>query len=161
MNAGKSTTGTGRASGRRLLGLTAAAGLLAVGAAVPANAAGHTGLVAQLRGASEVPGPGDADGSGRAAVMLRPGAGKICAKIMVSDIGTPLAAHIHDGDRTVAGPVVVDLSGSVTGGARCVDVPRDLIRDIAMHPGQYYVNVHNAEFPGGAVRGQLRRSVSS
>ncbi|MBA3400981.1 MAG: CHRD domain-containing protein [Actinobacteria bacterium] len=23
------------------------------------------------------------------------------------------------------------------------------------HPEQYYVNVHNAPFPGGAVRGQL------
>ncbi len=27
--------------------------------------------------------------------------------------------------------------------------------DIATHPEDYYVNVHNAEFPGGAVRGQL------
>ena len=30
-----------------------------------------------------------------------------------------------------------------------------LIRDIAANPQNYYVNLHNARFPGGAVRGQL------
>jgi hypothetical protein len=28
---------------------------------------------------------------------------------------------------------------------------------IAADPRGYYVNVHNLEFPGGAIRGQLRR----
>ncbi len=29
------------------------------------------------------------------------------------------------------------------------------IKAIRTHPGQYYVNVHTADYPAGAVRGQL------
>ncbi len=29
------------------------------------------------------------------------------------------------------------------------------IKAIRTHPGQYYVNVHTADYPAGAARGQL------
>ena len=152
------TTGT-PARGRRVRWAvaTTAACLLTVGTAVPASAAGGDGFFANLNGAKEVPGPGDPDGAGAAIVRLYPRLGRVCAQISVTKIQTPLAAHIHEGRFDEAGPVVVDLTGSVTGGARCVDgVPEALIRDIREHPRRYYVNVHNESYPGGAVRGQLR-----
>ena len=155
------TTGTPAHRRPRRRGLwavaTAAACLLTVGVAVPASATHGDGLFANLKGAKEVPGPGDPDGAGAAIVNLYPRAGKVCANISVTRIDAPVAAHIHVGRFDEAGPVVVDLTGSVTGGARCVTgVDADLIRDIRSHPWRYYVNVHNAPYPGGAVRGQLR-----
>ena len=32
---------------------------------------------------------------------------------------------------------------------------RQLIADILENPENYYFNVHNTEYPGGAIRGQL------
>ena len=44
-------------------------------------------------------------------------------------------------------------AGSSSG---CVeDVDRTLIKDIIQNPDNYYVNVHNAAFGAGALRGQL------
>ena len=34
---------------------------------------------------------------------------------------------------------------------------RALLRDIRDDPRRFYVNIHNATFPGGAIRGQLHR----
>ncbi len=36
-------------------------------------------------------------------------------------------------------------------------VTADLLEEIAEHPQRFYVNVHNATFPAGAVRGQLKQ----
>lgn len=152
-----STSARGRRGGWALA--TAAACLMTMAAAAPASVThdDDDGLFANLKGAKEVPGPGDPDGAGAAIVDLYPRAGKVCARISVARIEAPVAAHIHLGKSDQAGPIVVDLTGSVTGGARCVDgVEEDLIREIESHPWRYYVNVHDAAYPGGAVRGQLR-----
>src|SRR6266496_4983677 len=113
-----------------------------------------------LTGAAEVP-PGDPDGSGTATITLNYGQGQVCWEITVSGITLPAtAAHIHVAPAGVAGPVVVplsppDASGSSSG---CVSgVDPDLIKAIIQNPEQYYVNVHNADFPAGAVRGQLSK----
>jgi CHRD domain len=46
-------------------------------------------------------------------------------------------------------------SGNPGSSAGCTDVSRSLIRQIRRNPGRFYVNVHTADFPDGAVRGQL------
>lgn len=139
----------------RLLVLPAAACLMLVGAAAPAAAS--DGYFANLRGSVEVPGPGDPDGAGAAVVSFYPRLGRVCAAISVARLGDPVAAHIHAGRRGVAGPVVIDLTTAVQGGARCVNgVDEHLIRVIRNHPSRYYVNVHTADYPDGAVRGQLQ-----
>jgi hypothetical protein len=116
-------------------------------------------LSATLTGAAEVPGPGDADGTGSANLTVNPGQEEICYEITVSDIATAGAAHIHEAAEGAAGPPVVTLEAPSADGSvdECVDVTRELAMEILMNPQDYYVNVHNAEFGAGAVRGQLSR----
>ncbi|MFD2025722.1 CHRD domain-containing protein [Promicromonospora aerolata] len=68
------------------------------------------------------------------------------------------AAHIHVGDRKVAGPVVVPLGvgeGTDFSHAACVTADAALLAAIEDSPRDYYVNVHTPTFPGGEIRGQL------
>ena len=113
-------------------------------------------LSTDLSGAREVPTPGDPDGTGAARLRVNPGQGRICYVLEVSGIEPARAAHIHEAPAGVAGPVVVPLVPPTTGSSQaCAQVDRDLARDILRNPEDYYVNVHNAPFPGGALRGQL------
>lgn len=115
-------------------------------------------LKATLTGAAEVPGPGDADGTGHATLTLNAGKDQICYELAVSNIGTATAAHIHSGAADIAGPVLAMLKAPATGSSKdCVTLEREKILDIIKNPGNYYVNVHNADFPDGAVRGQLTK----
>lgn len=149
---------------RRLTYAVASATIAATVLVQPAQAAGGASegsgrpLQAALTGAAEVPRPGHPDGSGSASVRINPGQRTICHTVEVFDIAAATAAHIHEAPAGAAGPVVVTLapptSGTSTG---CVQVTRDLALDILKSPGDYYVNVHNAEYPAGAVRGQLSR----
>jgi hypothetical protein len=138
--------------------------LTAPGAA--ADTSKVTLLTARLKGANEAPGPGDPDGRGRAFVRL--GGGQACFVLQWSGIGAPTASHIHQGAAGVAGPVVVpffqpginaaSLPDTLSAVAGCVDVDAGLARRIAANPRDWYVNIHTADFPAGAIRGQLHRA---
>lgn len=130
--------------------------LLGSASAFAADDAGAR-FTATLDGASEAPGPGDPDGMGTATIRVNPGREQVCYSITVSMIGAATAAHIHEAPVGQPGPVVVrgimpPSNGTSQG---CVPVSRELAKEIIKNPGDYYVNVHNAQFPGGAVRGQL------
>jgi hypothetical protein len=150
----------------RRIALLAVIAAVAVVALVAFGAsAGSAARVATLSGAEEVPGPGDPDGSGRAKVKLNADTGMVCFNIRWENIGAPTMAHIHTGAKGVAGdPVVTLFAGtaplpdtiSKVGG--CVSgVDAALIQDIKKNSKSYYVNVHTEEFPGGAIRGQLKK----
>jgi CHRD domain len=80
-------------------------------------------------------------------------------------------AHIHDGPRGVAGPIVVGLRAPTRGfAADCITTVPDAeqtpensmmvlteseLAEIKAEPSQFYINVHNTPFPAGAIRGQL------
>src|SRR5918995_3609347 len=114
-----------------------------------------------LTGAAEVPGPGDADGTGTATITLNHGQGEVCFELMVDQIAPANLAHMHEGAVDAAGPPVVTLTPPTNGTSKgCVPLEKDKIKDIIQNPANYYVNVHNAEFPDGAVRGQLGKQKS-
>lgn len=131
---------------------------------LPASAAPTTLVSALEGGAAEVPDPGDPDGFGAAKVRVDVRKQKVCFTLIVLQIALPAAAaHIHEGAAGVAGDIVVTLKPPTEVGGTgiglssgCVKrLPKGLLRDIKRNPDDYYVNVHNGAFPGGAVRGQL------
>ncbi len=116
--------------------------------------------VSQLSGANEVPsGSGDPDGSGAATVsiaVLSDTEAEACWDLAYSAIAAPSAAHIHEAAAGANGPVVVDLGApGATSHSGCADIDVDLANRIVAGPAGFYVNVHNSEYPAGAVRGQL------
>jgi CHRD domain len=144
--------------GRQRLAIIALMLLVAaVAVAGTAQAEGRS-LSTTLTGAAEIPGPGDPDGTGTATLTVNPGLGQICYDLTVSGIAPATAAHIHVGAVTEAGPVVVPLEPPTDGtSSGCAEVSRELALAILKSPSEYYVNVHNAEFPAGALRGQLSK----
>ncbi|MBW3645984.1 MAG: CHRD domain-containing protein, partial [Actinobacteria bacterium] len=106
-----------------------------------------------LTGSAEVPGPGDDDGTGFATVFVEQD--QLCYDINVLDIAPATAAHIHEGAVGESGPPVVPLEPPSAEGAvdGCAPADAELLQRMAANPGGFYVNVHNDEFPEGALRG--------
>jgi len=122
-------------------------------------------LRAFLSGDQEVPvagGPAVGDPDGRAIAFLRPNGDHVGYSLAWVGIA-PTLGHIHQGKAGVNGPVVVPLftekvpstvfalSGVVS------NLDTALVQKIRRTPTDFYANLHTAEFPGGAVRGQLFR----
>lgn len=138
---------------------TVLASALALAAAGAVSANHFQTFSTTLSGAEEAPVPGDPNGKGRITldVFLT---GTICYTAKTQAIAGVAAAHIHEAPAGVAGPVVVNLQpdlASRTGNkwSYCVSTTPTLAADIIANPTDYYVNVHNAEYPAGAIRGQL------
>ena len=120
--------------------------------------AGGRPISVRLTGPAEAPGPGDPDGSGTASFTFNPGKGEVCFEYSVTGVAPLAAAHIHVAPPGSPGPVVIPMPpSSPTGGSGCVTADRDLIVAIIRDPGAYYFNVHNADYPAGALRAQLTR----
>ncbi|OEU86511.1 hypothetical protein DB35_22495 [Streptomyces abyssalis] len=137
--------------------------------AAPADpVGGHGKHTVSLDGAQEVPGPGDPDGSGVFKYQIKHRT--LCYKLSVQNIAPPTAAHIHFGQSDEAGPIAVLLNTPPADGTSkgCIRAQRTQTPEnadqvltrweldgIKRNPFFFYVNVHNAEFPAGAVRGNL------
>jgi hypothetical protein len=135
----------------RYVGLTFLAALV-VAAGATAGGLKSNSLHATLLGKSETP-KGDPDGRGTAEVKIT--GRRVCWEIKVSRVQTIVAAHIHKGAPGVAGPVVVPF-GKICKAKGCTTTTAAIAAAIEKKPAAYYVNVHNAKYPGGALRGQLR-----
>jgi len=134
----------------------------AVGLMVPAlSGAAATQLSAKLKGNEEV---GDGDKNGRGEVFMavkKPRKRKLCFQLSWGKIESPTAAHIHKGAKGADGPIKVTLFEDANGvpgetAEGCVKkIRKRIAKKLKKAPEKYYVNVHNAEFPDGAIRGQL------
>jgi hypothetical protein len=110
---------------------------------------------------------GDADGSGVAILRLDLAEERVCYTIVVRDIAAPVEPAAGVGSAHVHGPlpatgIALDLdtnfaaTGTDTYIARdCVSATSAAIAALLADPESFYVNVHNSEYPTGAVQGSL------
>lgn len=162
----------GKGIGKRALLAGTVVTVLILGTLAVASA-GHENqlLFTELDGRNEVANAatnqrnvGDPNGSGEAYVFGIDGdVTTLCYILTVDKIGTATAAHIHEGAAGSNGPVVVSLAAPADGNAAdCLTegetgkfVGDQTVLEILNNPSDYYVNVHNVEYPNGAIRGQL------
>jgi hypothetical protein len=83
--------------------------------------------------------------------------GDFCFTLSASGTDKPVAAHVHSGAAGADGPPVVTISVTGEGNDECVAVEPDTLKAIVAAPENYYVNIHTAAFPKGALRGQLMK----
>ncbi len=157
------------------VGVVLVAGVVVVGLLASGSSAAFRRFDANMNGQKETDGAGnfglgDPNGRGKAVIRVNPARQRLCFRLAWSRIRRPSMAHIHEGRRSQAGDVVValfltgdeaaagdqDLPATIKRVGGCVNVGRALARRIRNNPRQFYVNVHNDQFPGGAIRGQLR-----
>ena len=135
---------------------------------------GHVKAV--LSGYSEVPAV-SSTGAGQFTARLSNDGSAIDYELSYAGLeGTVAVAHIHIGQKDVAGGVIAFLcggggkpacpqEGTVTGTITAADVVGPALQGIA--PGEFaeliqaidagvtYVNVHSSKHPGGEIRGQV------
>ena len=123
---------------------------------------------------------GNPDARGRATVFGIDGAPNVntlCYAIVIDGKlaelnqapGNGRAAHIHEGARGSNGPVVANLAWPQNGQAGdCISEATDgkfptkeagIVQRILKNPQNFYINLHNSEFPAGAIRGQLAETL--
>ncbi len=157
---------------RRLLTVTCASALVFIALlfsvpgtrahdAMPASADASTApasqvFAANLSSANEVPAT-ESIAAGRAIMTLV--TDTLHYRVFVTDIDKITMAHIHIGAPGVNGPIIVPLYNGVgtfdpaTPISGTVTLTPTQVADLLA--GNYYVNVHSLDFPGGEIRGQL------
>jgi hypothetical protein len=127
-------------------------------------------LGVSMRGPNEVP-PGDPDGAGYADLILD--GTTLSYSVIVFNIDTPTAMHIHPGRRGETGPPMIPIATPFVREEGCPSLDpapctarfinagqmQLTANDAALlleRPADFYLNVHNAAHPAGAVRGQVQ-----
>ena len=148
---------------KAFLPLAVALAMVASLALASVVAAAESTLTADLAGVTEGENPGNPDGSGSATITLDPDTGEVCWDMTAEGIGAVTQSHIHTGAEGVSGGVLVPLDvdgfdGTTEG---CTsDVAAADIQMVLDDPAGFYVNLHTADFPAGAIRGQLEAASS-
>ncbi len=136
----------------KLFAALATAALFSAGAA----SADVLAFTAVLKGASEVP-ANASKGRGEVDVTFDTNNRTLSYTATYSGLSGPaIGAHFHGPAAIgVDGPVIVAVANAaspIQGAATLTDAQIAELKD-----GKWYFNVHTKAFPGGEVRGQLRR----
>lgn len=165
--------------------VVAAAGMAVAAPPAAAHGGSDTGgaiFAASMNGANEVPtqgGPAVGDKDGKALQFVQVKGDEVSVTVKWRGTGKPTALHIHQGAKGTNGGVKVDFTkllgkskgdskskskgdsknkskgNRVTGTVKVHDAA--LLAQLKANPNSFYANLHTAEFPGGAVRGQLHK----
>ncbi|MER5770248.1 CHRD domain-containing protein [Streptomyces sp. NPDC001985] len=157
---------------RRFISVAASAIVFGTAGAVPAAAHGGShdrgttsAYSVTLSGANEVPVPGGPavnDPDGKAVALIKVRGDRVTFAVKWQGL-VPSLGHIHQGGAGQNGALRVALWGSSMPDSVSAAAGRVTVTDAALagqireNPAGFYVNLHSAEFPGGAVRGQLQR----
>jgi hypothetical protein len=154
----------------RLGSLAAAAAVLAVGPAAPAQVIMTFNINAT--GAKEVtatgtPNQGQPNASAVGTLTLTANGssgttGTAAFNLVLTNLTTPLTGmHIHQAPATTTGSIVLPFNNpnaALTGNTLVgtfMGLDNTVINNIFANPSGFYFNMHNTPFPGGAVRDQL------
>ena len=101
-------------------------------------------------------GTGDLDGAGAVTLAIYPVKRQVCFDFSLSDVATPMMAHIRQAPELRNGPPIVSLftgpGGELDG---CAAANTRQLAHMISNPSGYYVSPDTTEFPDGALRGQL------
>jgi hypothetical protein len=144
-----------------LVGAVLAAGLLTAGSAGATTYGWSVALSGQDVIASGLPAIASATGS--ATITADSSTNRICGTFSWSGVASPVAfGHIHEGRYgTPENPAFTvnlfgpDLSGAPNPVTGCTILPGPVMAQMGRFPEYFNVVVHNKQFPGGALRGQL------
>jgi hypothetical protein len=156
---------------RSILTVMAVAGAAVVAACGSDNATEvvpSTTYISTLSGANERPTPNTSTATGTATYVLT--GNTLTYTVSVTGLSGPAtASHIHVGDATVAGGVIVGYvtaavsSGTVASGS--IDLTQPIVVGASvvsgdslktlLNTGKAYTNVHTSLFGGGEIRGQI------
>ena len=142
-------------SSRRLLAaLGGTAMLLGAGTMTPAIAATHFRAV--LNGDNVPGGAADTDGWGRARIGLHHIRNELCTDLEVRSIGAVTSVEVYRGRAGEAGEPVSRIERPDDNDSwDCKQIGAALMQEIETNPSNFYVEVRTAEFPNGAIRGQI------
>lgn len=109
----------------------------------------------ELEGAQEVP-MVDTDQSAMATVTINETDMTVTAEMDLSSVTGVTAAHIHEGEVGINGPIAIGFSDSDENGVWTIE-GEDITQaqHDALLAGGLYVNVHTDSYPDGELRGQI------
>ena len=130
----------------------------------------ETNFAATLTGAAERPTPVTTNATGTSTVTINDANSTITFSVSVTNLLSPIGAHIHVGSTSVDNPAfalsllaTAPAAGVFTGvlasgtlaGSAVVGGETFATLAAAIRSGNAYINVHTVANPGGEIRGQL------